>query len=467
MKSDHRDEAAPEPIAAAPSSTIDRKALSHAIRTPLNHIIGYGELALEEARERGLDGIAEDLVQILAAGRDLLTVVNVQLCNDIEAIALAPRERAENRITGISTNDQRHATAAPTGRLLVVDDNADNREIVGRLLVAVGYDVITAADGAQALAMLGKEHVDLVLLDVMMPVMDGIEACRRIKTQPATRLTPVVIMTSLGEVDDRVEGLLAGADDFLTKPVDRNELLARIHTSLSLRRTIEERFDQFRGQRDFLTRFVPHWVARGVDESFGPPEMEKSDRDLSAMFVDVSGYTRLSERMGRAADFIVEKYFSRFLDTIRSHNGDITETSGDGLMAVFPGDDPREHALASVRAALEIIRRTSELNRQLEGIFEPVSVHIGINSGFATIGPTRYEGVSGVRWIYTALGATINVAARIAEVAAGGTICIGEETGRRVENAFSLQDLGERTLKNVKNPVRVLQVLGEQSVTSL
>jgi class 3 adenylate cyclase len=181
---------------------------------------------------------------------------------------------------------------------------------------------------------------------------------------------------------------------------------------------------------------------------------------MSSLFVDVTGYTKLSESMRQTTDFMLEKYFSRYLDSIHAYGGDLTETSGDGLMVVFPGDDPREHAINAVKAALEILQKTEELNEQLHGIFEPISVHMGINSGIALIGPTKYEGASGVRWTYTALGPVINLCARIAGVAEGGMICIGPETARRVEGQFVCNEIGKKQLKNIKNEVMIYRVVG-------
>jgi class 3 adenylate cyclase len=164
--------------------------------------------------------------------------------------------------------------------------------------------------------------------------------------------------------------------------------------------------------------------------------------------------------MRQTADFVVEKYFSRFLDCIHTHEGDVTETSGDGLMVVFPNAAPKEHAVKATKAALEILQRTDDLNEQLKGIFEPISVHIGINSGVALIGLTKLEGTSGMRWTYTALGPVINLAARIAEVAEGGTILVGPETAQRVEEQFSTKEIGKKQLKNVRDEVMIYQVMG-------
>ncbi len=439
--------------------------LRHTLRTPLNHIIGYSELLLEEAKERGLEDMVTDLENIHTAGKELLALFN-KLFNpaavdtgSADTALAAPAEATTGNLDDEPAGSKSvSATESPSARLLVVDDNENNRDIVSRLLEREGFAVATAENGAQALEQIKAEPPDLVLLDIMMPVMDGIEACKRIKDDADSRLIPVVIMTALGQVDDRVRGIQAGADDFLTKPVNRGELLARIQTSLRLKQTVDTKLDRLKGAQEYLARFVPQSVIRQLEEHPDAPELEQTDQDMSAMFVDVSGYTKLSENMRQTADFMVEKYFSRYLDSIHAHEGDVTETSGDGLMVVFPGAEPTEHAANAVKAALEILQRTKELNEQLTGIFDPLSVHIGINSGMARIGPTKYEGASGVRWTYTALGPAVNLAARIAGVAEGGMICIGPETARRIEGQFVTRKIGKKQLKNVKDEVMIYQV---------
>jgi adenylate cyclase len=350
-------------------------------------------------------------------------------------------------------------------KILVVDDEEKNVKLMEAILLPRGYEITKAYNGEEALQQVAKQVPDLILLDVMMPILNGFEVCKKLKDDPETRLIPVVIMTALGQVEDRVKGIEAGADDFLTKPVNRDELLARIQTSLRLKEAMQQKVDKLRGAQEYLAKFVPQSVMRQLHEN-PEAELKRTDQDMSALFVDVSGYTRLSEEMRQTADFMVEKYFSRYLDAIHAHGGDVTETSGDGLMVVFPGNDPKEHAANAVRAALEILQCTNELNEQLKGIFDPISVHIGVNSGIALIGPTKYEGASGARWTYTALGPAVNLAARVAGVAGGGMICVGPETARRIEGQFVTTEIGRKQLKNVKGEVMIHQVLGFATAAS-
>ena len=345
-------------------------------------------------------------------------------------------------------------------KILVVDDEVDNVRLLEALLLRRGFEVIKARNGAEALQQVDREQPDLILLDVMMPIMDGFEVCKILKDNPETRLIPVVIMTALGQVEDRVKGIEAGADDFLTKPVHRDELLARIHTSLRLKQAITQQVEALQHVRTHLTKFVPQAVMRLIEANPTAPEMEKKERDVSVLFVDISSYARLSESLQREqVNSIIERYFSSFLDCIHANEGDINETAGDGLMAIFADTDVQRHARRAVQTALELLDRTAQLNTQFSEI-TPIAIHIGINSGLALVGPTKLEGASGTRWTYTALGQVTNVAARVAALSEAGAILVGPETARRIVGFFSIREVGMRQLKNISDAVMVYRILG-------
>ncbi len=350
----------------------------------------------------------------------------------------------------------------PQAKILVVDDEVKNVKLLEALLLPRGYTVVKAYNGEEALRQVQQEQPDLILLDVMMPLLDGFEVCKRLKENDETRLIPVVIMTALGQMEDRIKGIEAGADDFLTKPVHRDELMARIRTSLRLKRTIERRVSLLQGVQEHLAKFVPQTVKRIIEKNPVAPELEKREQDVSVLFADISGYTKLSEALPQEqVSFIVERYFSSFLDCVHANRGDLSETAGDGLMAIFPDTDPARHARNAVQTALEILQRTATLNEQFRGTFESIAVHAGINSGLALVGPTKLEGATGVRWTYTASGPVTNVAARIAALGEGGMVLASAETTRRVAGLFSMQEMGKRQLKNVKEEVMIYQILGE------
>src|SRR5215475_7933392 len=340
--------------------------------------------------------------------------------------------------------------AEPQARILVVDDEVRNVKLMEAILAPRGYTVITAYNGAEALQQVQWQRPDLILLDVMMPGMNGFEVCKILKDNADTRLIPVVIMTALGQVEDRIKGIEAGADDFLTKPVRRDELLARIRTSLRLKQTIEGKLDTLQLMRAHLAKFLPQAVQRLIETNPETLVLGKREQDVSVLFLDMSGYSRLSEILSLAqVNDLVERYFSSFLDCIYAHGGDINETAGDGLMAIFADPDPQGHARRAVQTALETLQRTVQLNMQLQDTAVPIAVHIGINSGLAFVGPTKFEGASGVRWTYTASGVVTNLAARLAALGEAGTVLVGPETARRINGFFSLRPLGIRQFKNI------------------
>lgn len=348
----------------------------------------------------------------------------------------------------------------PQATILVVDDEVKNVKLIEALLTPRGYAVVTASNGEEALQRVWQVQPDLILLDVLMPILNGFDACRQLKDDPETRLIPVVLMTALGDVEDRVKGIEAGADDFLTKPVHRDELLARIRTSLRLKQTIDQKVDTLQHIRDYLTKFVPQSIKRHIEACPRALELEKKEQDVSVLFVDISDYAKLSEAMTpEQVNMMVERYFSCFLDCIHANEGDINETAGDGLMVIFPGDDAAIHARRAVQTALDMLCRTKQLNEQFKETMPPIALHIGINSGLALVGPTKLEGTSGTRWTYTASGPVTNLAARISNLDEGGNVLIGAETARRIEGHFILQAIGRQALKNIQEDVMIYHVL--------
>jgi class 3 adenylate cyclase len=205
--------------------------------------------------------------------------------------------------------------------------------------------------------------------------------------------------------------------------------------------------------------FVPETVHKIVEKNPFAPSFEKREADVSILFLDVAGYTRISEKLSREqVNFIIEKYFSAFLDEINHHHGDINETAGDGLMAIFQGDE-KENSLNACQAALHIRDRAGQINGELEGRFAPVAVNMGINSGRASLGMNRFRGDTGTRMTFTASGAVTNLAARLAAEAKGGDILIGEDTKALIEGLWPTHDRGLRILKGIEEPVRVYSLL--------
>ena len=349
--------------------------------------------------------------------------------------------------------------AESQAKILIADDEVKNIKLLEALLEPQDYTLIKAYDGQEALQQVQRERPDLILLDVMMPVIDGFAVCQTLKNDPETRLIPVVIVTALGRVEDRIKGIEIGADDFLTKPINRDELLARIRTSLRLKRTVERKVNELQWTQEHLSKFVPRMVRRLIAENPRTPTLDLREMDVSVLFVDISGYARLNDTLpNKQVVAIIQQYFSNFLDCIFTNGGDINETSGDGFMTIFTDVDPRQHARKAVNAALQILRRTDRLNEQRDESVEPLAVHIGINSGQALVGSTKMEGTSSTHWTYTASGMVTVVAARIGALAQGGMVFIGAETAQRIGEDFPLKQIGKRRLKNIKQAIPVYQV---------
>ncbi len=208
--------------------------------------------------------------------------------------------------------------------------------------------------------------------------------------------------------------------------------------------------------RGSLAKFVPRRVRQLIEESPEAPSLDKRETDVSVLFADISGYTRLSSRLP-PDDLagLVERYFGAFLDEIVKHGGDVNETAGDGLMVIF---HEGRHARAAVDAARAIHRRAAEIGAELAARFEPVAMHVGVNTGPALLGATKIEGRAGTRWTYTASGMTTNIAARLAAQAGDGEIVISEATRTRLGADLPVEDLGVRELKNVETPLRLFRL---------
>lgn len=351
---------------------------------------------------------------------------------------------------------------AKRSRILIVDDEPFNVDYLEQELELLGYETESAASGREAFEKVAATAPDLILLDVMMPGIDGFTVCRMLKDDRKTRRIPIVIMTSLNATEDRIKGIEAGADDFLSKPVNEQELIARIKAALRFKHAVDDEIDELRRVSDHLAKFVPDAVKRLIEANPASPELQKREQDVSILFVDISGYSRLSEMIApEVLNMLVERYFSTFLDRIHDYDGEVSETSGDGLMAIFPGGDPDKHAVKAIDTALALLDANEALNA--ENTVQPLAIHIGVNSGPALMGPTRYQGRRGVRWIFTADGPVINLAARLAGIAKEGEIIAGAETIRRLADRYPLRQLGRERLKNIADPIEIIRVLGPPS----
>jgi adenylate cyclase len=355
-------------------------------------------------------------------------------------------------------------------RILVVDDTPHNVKLLADLLSAKGYAVSTAASGREALAKVDAEHPDLILLDVVMPEMSGYEVCRKLRDNPATAVLPVVLVTALDPGEERIKGLESGADDFLTKPIQQAELLARVRSLLrikryqdelaDLNRTLEERVrDQVaqlerlgRLKRFFSPQLAELIVAGGADDP-----LRSHRREVTVVFLDLRGFTAFAETAEpEEVMAVLREYHAEMGRLVLAHEGTLERFTGDGMMIFFNDPVPvPDAALRAVRMALEMRERAAELkSRWLKRGFE-LGLGIGIAQGYATIGTIGFEG----RWDYGAIGTVANLAARLCGEARPGQILISQRVSGAVEDHIEVEHVGELTLKGFAKPAPTYEVL--------
>jgi adenylate cyclase len=356
-------------------------------------------------------------------------------------------------------------------RILVVDDTASNVKLLADVLTARGYAVLTAATGADALGLMEKEPLDLVLLDVMMPGMSGYEVCRKIRENPATAMVPVVMVTALDPGQERVKGIEAGADDFLTKPIHQAELLARVRSLLrikqlwdqlaELNRTLERRVDEQVAQLERLTRlkrFFSPAVAEAIVSGGAEDPLASHRREITVVFLDLRGFTAFAETaepeevMG-----VLREYHAAMGRLIIEHEGTLERFTGDGMMIFFNDPVMVEDAPArAVRMALAMRARVEHLTREWRKRNYDLDFGVGIAQGYATIGAIGFEG----RRDYGAIGTVTNLAARLCGEARPGQILISRRLFGAVEDVVRAEPVGELALKGFGRPVSAYNVTG-------
>ena len=208
-----------------------------------------------------------------------------------------------------------------------------------------------------------------------------------------------------------------------------------------------------------LSKFVPTTVSKIIEKSPEMVSLEAEERDITVLFLDIEGYTVITEKLGALeVNNLVEKYFSVFMDAIYENNGDVVETSGDGLMVLFLSEDETTSALEALRSAIMIRDKTSFLQQESDTSSQTVIINIGISSGRSIVGANKFECYTGSRWTYTCHGTTINVAARICSHATGGDVLVSKATFERVKQHFSFTPLGKFPLKNLSEEVEIFSV---------
>jgi len=361
--------------------------------------------------------------------------------------------------------------------ILVADDSAENREILSARLAANGYHVLTAADGEETLAVARAEQPDLILLDVMMPKVNGLDVCRRLKADPSLPFMPVVLVTARGDTQDIVAGLEAGADEYLPKPVDQTALLARVKAALRIKslqdtvqaqatqlaewnRTLEGRVAEQLAELERvgrLKRFLSPQLAEVIISSGDEAFLESHRREITVVFTDLRGFTAFSETAEpEEVISILREYHAALGELIFRYEGTLERFAGDGLMIFFndpvPVPDPQARA---VRMAVAMRRRVGELSVGWRKRGHQLAFGVGIAQGYATLGKVGFEG----RFDYAAIGSVTNLASRLCDEAKPEQILISQRVYASVEGLVEVEAVSDLTLKGFVRPVAVYNVV--------
>jgi adenylate cyclase len=342
------------------------------------------------------------------------------------------------------------APPAP-GTILIAEDNRVNRLLLARGLEQEGYTVVFAEHGAKALELLGRQPFDLLLLDVLMPELDGYEVLAKLKDDPHLRDIPVIVTSALDELDSVVRCLEMGAEDYLTKPVNPVLLNARINGSLEKKRLRDQ-------QRELISKFATKEVAEDLltsGFSLGGKHV-----DASAMFCDIRSFTTISEAREPAETIeLLNDYYLLMMDAITGEGGIVNQMVGDGLMSIFgapvPREDHRQAAVLAARQMVELIRLFND--EQAARDKQQIEIGVGIASGRVVAG---YTGTHD-RATYTCVGDTVNVASRLEAHTKelGRSILIDENTRQGISDGIAVEPQGELLMKGKTQPTKVYAVL--------
>ena len=348
-------------------------------------------------------------------------------------------------------------------RILVVDDQRTNAEMLAGLLRNLGYEVDTALDGAAALEQMQAKAPDLVVSDIMMPRMDGFELCRRIRAEPATTLLPVILVTSADPQTERVKGIEAGADDFITKPVNWAEMFARVKSLLrakgmqdeirSWNAKLEERvksqvqeLEQLSRLKQFFSRQVAEAIIAGGEDLLRPHR-----REITAVFLDLRGFTAFTDRADPEEVLeLLRAYHATLGRTVDEFGGTLEHFAGDGMMIFFNDPFPLEGAAErAVRMAMASHEAFKPIAAAWERLGHLVGLGIGIAQGEATLGLIGFE----QRWEYADIGNVPNLAARLCGQARAGEIILDAQTEHEIAPIAETEPIGPLILRGFQQPV--------------
>lgn len=356
--------------------------------------------------------------------------------------------------------------AAEQGYILVVDDQNLNRMILSRVLQQEGHKCAMAENGQQALDMLRAEQFDMVLLDIMMPGIDGYETCRQLKADPATREVAVIFLSALDETHDKVQGLDLGAVDYITKPFQIDEVMARVNTHLTIHR-LQQRLARMNKELDAANRFIRQIFGRYVTDEVVASVLDNpeglqlggEERKVTILMSDLRGFTPLAERLSPAQ---VVAFLNRYLETmvnvITAYHGTIDEILGDGIVVLFGAPMSREddaHRAVACAVAMQLAMDEVNAQERREGLPD-VEMGIGIHTGNVVVGNIGSQ----KRMKYGVVGSPVNLTSRIESYTTGNQILISATTRDEIGPLLRLDGEMQVDPKGIREAVTVYEVGG-------
>jgi adenylate cyclase len=355
-------------------------------------------------------------------------------------------------------------------KILIVDDEPFNLDLLEQELMEYDYVIERAGDGVEALEKTASFKPDVMLLDFMMPRMNGLEVVKRLRQDQEHRSIPVILLTAKASQEDKVAGLDAGADDYVTKPFDAVELLARVRAMMRLKEMHDRLEDWNRTLADTVKRQVADLERMARLKRYLAPQIaeailgEENDlfkthrREITIVFLDLRGFTAFSDNSEpeEVMEFL-HHYHSEMGKLIFKFEGTLERFMGDGIVVIFNDPIPcQEHAHKAARMAIEMRDRVKELRTAWRKKGYDLDLGVGFVSGYATLGTMGFEG----RMDYGTVGNLPNLASRLCAEAKGGQILTDQKTMGRLEEAFDAEPIEALSLKGIHKPVPAFNVIG-------
>lgn len=342
--------------------------------------------------------------------------------------------------------------------ILVVDDLPQNNELLEAYLIPQGYEIIMAKNGADALEKLFSNQIDLIILDVMMPGMNGYEVCRKVKSDSKNAFLPIIMLTALNNIEAKIEGLEAGADDFLNKPFQKIELLARVNNLLKMKFL----HDEVELRNHLIYSMLHRYVDNSIVEQIltNPKKYSKlggERKEVTVFFCDIRGFTAISENMN--ADELIHflnSIYKELTGIVFRNRGTFDKYMGDCIMAFWGAPtDTEDETLWAIRTALEMQEAFEDLKQGWLPELKNLGIGIGINYGEVVVGNVGTE----ERMAYTVIGDIVNTAQRVESTALPGQVLITKNALKRVEEKINFRAMEPVELKGKSLPIEIYEVL--------